>query len=269
MRAGEELTRSQEAVFDELDVQFREGEYEKVEAGARAMAAAPRSHRSRGPAVDRLAGTMAVTTAIAHGHGGEVLAEVEAQIVDLERTVGAWRMLLVMARANRTAILVGQKRYAEAEAEAGVVLRESGRLARLDGREKAELSALAGLAKALCGQGRYEEAHAIAAGNLPRAQGRTAFALRSALVHSLSGLGRHEEALAEAGRFPSDGSRAESGSPEIATATALYGLGRRSEAEAMARQALALCEQRLHPDHPRTEEARALLRRITAGDPPA
>ncbi|MGX1541200.1 hypothetical protein [Streptomyces adustus] len=61
--------------------------------------------------------------------------------------------------------------------------------------------------------------------------------------------------------------RAGSGAAGLATATALCGLGRRSEAEAAARSALAACEQFLHPVHPRIQDARTLLTRITAEDP--
>ncbi|MFR9794852.1 hypothetical protein ACL02U_02965 [Streptomyces sp. MS06] len=53
-----------------------------------------------------------------------------------------------------------------------------------------------------------------------------------------------------------------------AGARALHGLGRRAEAEAAARLALTDCERSLHPSHPRTGTARALLTRITAAGPP-
>ncbi|CAM5260472.1 hypothetical protein SVIOM342S_06586 [Streptomyces violaceorubidus] len=54
---------------------------------------------------------------------------------------------------------------------------------------------------------------------------------------------------------------------DLVTAEALHGLGRRAEAEAAVRRSLADCESRLHPAHPRTGEARALLARVTGEDP--
>ncbi|MET7622392.1 tetratricopeptide repeat protein [Streptomyces sp. NPDC005408] len=130
-----------------------------------------------------------------------------------------------------------------------------------------ELSCLENLTEALCRQGRYEQAEAITRGNQTRAEGDTAAALHCVLVRSLNGQRRHEEALAEASRPIPDWVRTASGALDIGTATALHGLGRRSEAKATARQALSACEQFLHPAHPRTQEARTLLSRITAEDP--
>ncbi|WP_266746759.1 tetratricopeptide repeat protein [Streptomyces sp. NBC_01221] len=172
-----------------------------------------------------------------------------------------------MPRANRVAALVEQRRYTEAEVEADGILRAATRLAHLTKVWEIELSTLANLAAALCGQGRYEEAEAIARGNLPHADADTAAVLQRVLVRSLNGRGRHEEALAEARRLTPDRVRAASGTWDIGAATALYGLGRRTEAETAAQQALNTCEQFLHPIHPRTQEARTLLSRMTAEDP--
>ncbi|MGW0693564.1 hypothetical protein [Streptomyces sp. NPDC002738] len=122
-----------------------------------------------------------------------------------------------------------------------------------------ELATLVNLAAALCGQGRYEEAGAIARGDLPRADADTAPVLQRVLVS--------EKALAEARRLMPDRVRAASEARDIGAATALYSPDRRSEAEATARQALNACEQFLHPIHPRTQEARTLLGCITAEDP--
>ncbi|MFB6507425.1 tetratricopeptide repeat protein [Streptomyces sp. NPDC002466] len=141
------------------------------------------------------------------------------------------------------------------------------RLAHLTEVWRIELAALGNPAEALCGQGRHKEAEAIARGNMPRAEGHTAAALRCVLVRSLNGQGRYEEALAEAHRLAPPSARAGSRSLGIVTATALHGLGRRTEAEAAARQALTACEQFLHRDHPRIQEARTLLARTTAEDP--
>ncbi|MFF0291865.1 tetratricopeptide repeat protein [Streptomyces sp. NPDC005262] len=246
---------------------FAVGEYEKAEAGARALAATPRRFWDRGPALEWLTGALATAAAIAHGRGAEVLAELDALIADLERTTGAGRALLLDVRVNRVAALVDQGRYTEAEAEADGILRAAVRLAHLTKVWGIELSTLANLAAALCGQGRYDEAEAIARGNLPRAPAGTAATLHCVLVSSLNGQGRHEEALAEARRLTPLWVRTESGALDIGTATALHSLGRHGEAEASARQALHACEQFLHPIHPRIQEARTLLSRITADGP--
>lgn len=254
-------------MYDRIRDLFEVGEYEKAEAGARAFVAAPRHFWDRGPMVEWLGRALATAAAIAHGRGAEVLAELEALIADLERTTGAGRALLLEVRVNRVAALVEQKRYMEAEAEADGILRAATRLAHLTKVWEIELSTLANLAAALCGQGRCEEAEAIARGNLPRTDADTTASLQRVLVRSLNGQGRHKEALTEARRLTPDRVRAASGTWDIAAATALYGLGRRSEAEATARQALNACEQFLHPIHPRTQEARTLLKRITAEEP--
>ncbi|MEU1601161.1 tetratricopeptide repeat protein [Streptomyces sp. NPDC005708] len=215
-----------------------------------------------------LAKATATAAAVAHGRGAEMLPELETLIAELERTAGAERALLLLVRSNRVAVLLDQERHMEAEAEARDILRAAVRLAHLVPVWMVELDALANLTHGLCGQGRYEEAEAIARGNLPRAEGHAVAALHSGLVRSLTGQGRHEEALTEAHRLTPPRNRAESGTLGMATATALHGLGRRSEAEAAARQALTACEEFLHPAHPRIREARTLLARITGEDPP-
>lgn len=220
--------------------------------------------------VSWLARSFATRAAIAHGRGAEVLPELETLITELEQKADSYgpnvRVLLLGLRSNRVAVLVGQGRYTEGEAEAQDILRALARLAHLTAVWETELSALTNLAAALNGQGRYEEAEAIARGNLPRADEPTAVVLRRVLGRSLNGQGRYEEALAEVGRLAPLG-RADSGAVDIDTARALHGLGRRSEAEAAVRQALTACEQFLHPAHPRTRDARTLLTRITVEDP--
>lgn len=149
---------------------FEAGEYEEAEARARALAAAPRRVWGRSPMVVWLAKAFATAAAAAHGRGTEVLAEMETLIAELERAVGAERTLLLAVRENRVSVLVDQERHTEAEAEAQDILRGAARLALLTEVWRVELSALANLAAALCGQDRYEEAEAIARGNLPRAE---------------------------------------------------------------------------------------------------
>jgi tetratricopeptide (TPR) repeat protein len=103
----------------------------------------------------------------------------------------------------------------------------------------------------------------VARGNLSRAKGPAAGVLHTTLARSLHGQGRHEEALTEIGRSPAQPPRYAAGYLDLVTAEALYGLGRRAEAETAVRRALTDCERRLHPAHPRTGEARALLARVT------
>ncbi|MPY34759.1 hypothetical protein FNH09_27035 [Streptomyces adustus] len=244
------------------------GEFEEAEAGARALAAAPRVRGGDPWLVPWLAMSSACAAAIAHGRGAQVLPELEAMIAAAAHMDGGLHLRgkLLELRSDRVLVLVQQDRCAEAEAEALDILRAITRLAYLTEVWQTELEALTYLAGAVNGQHRYEEAEAIARGNLPRADEPTAAVLQRVLVDSLNGQGRYEEALAEVRRLAPVG-RAGSGAADLATATALYGLGRRSEAEAAARSALAACEQFLHPAHPRIQDARTLLTRITAEDP--
>ncbi|MFB7445746.1 tetratricopeptide repeat protein [Streptomyces mirabilis] len=209
------------------------GEFEEAEVGARALAAAPRVRGGDPVIVSWLARASASTAAISHGRGAEVLPELETLITEVRRTADAGpnlRALLLDLRSNRVVVLVQQDRYTEAEAEAQDILRAITRLAHLTEVWETELAALTNLAAALNGQGRYEEA------------------------------------LIEVRRLAPVG-RADSGAVDLATARTLHGLGRRSEAEATARQALAACEQFLHPAHPRIQDAHTLLTHITAEDP--
>lgn len=249
---------------------WREGKYEEVEAGARALETEAARLRRRGLrlSVGWHAKALATAAACAHGRGAQVLAELESLAADLKGMTGSGRTLLLMVRNNRVMVLGQQGRCAEAEAEALVLLRELARIKHLAPVWEIEMCALSNLADALYYQDRHEEAEAIARGNLPRAEGVPLASLHCTLVRSLSGQGRHDEALTEARRFAPAWDRGQSGSLDLATAGALHGLGRLGEAEAAARQALTDCERFLHPDHPRIQEVHALLARITADEPP-
>lgn len=263
--------RSREAAaLERLHRLWREDKYEEVEAGARALEAEAGRlrRRGRGTAVAWHAKALATAAACAHGRGAQVLAELESLTAELSGMAGPGRELLLMIRNTHMVVLNGEGRYGEAEAEGLEVLRDLTRLKHLVPVWDIELSVLANLVDALCGQARHEEAEAVARGNLPRAVGSTVAALHHGLVCSLNGQGRYHEALTEARRITPPGDRGQSGSLGMATAVALHGLGRRSEAETAAREALTDCERFLHPDHPRIQEARTLLTRITAGDPP-
>ncbi|MEU9355999.1 tetratricopeptide repeat protein [Streptomyces griseoloalbus] len=255
----------------ELHRLFTEGKYEEAEAGARTLEAeAGRLRkRGRGIAVARRARTLATAVACAHGRGAQALAELESLTAELKGTAGPGRRLLLVVRSNHMLVLNGEGRYEEAEAEGLEVLRDLTRLKHLAAVWDIELCVLDNMVDALCGQARYEEAEAVARGNLSRAEGGTVAALHCGLVRSLNGQGRYDEALAEARRFTPRRDRSLTGSLGMGTAVALHGLGRRDEAEAAVREALADCERFLHPDHPRIREARALLTRVCADDPPA
>ncbi|MGC0332405.1 tetratricopeptide (TPR) repeat protein [Streptomyces sp. SAI-170] len=247
----------------------KEDRFEEAEAEARACEAGARRlwRQGRRRAMTWCAKVTATAVACAHGRGDEVLAEMETLIAELDGAPGALRTFPVMLRNNRAAVLGWQGRHAEAEAESQALLRELSRLKHLTKVWTLELSVLDGLAEALCGLGRHEEAEAIARGNLPRAAGidGAEAALHATLVRSLNGQGRYAEALAEARRFTPKQERGHTGKLDLVTAGALQGLGRLAEAEATARRALADCETRLHPSHPRIQEARTLLARLTAG----
>ncbi|MCI3221814.1 tetratricopeptide repeat protein [Streptomyces sp. NP-1717] len=266
-RAGGSAAPSRRVALDRIQNLLQAGGFEQAEAEARALAA---SSRTRGDGPDLIswpARSLAAGAAVAHGRGAELLPELDTLIKELRQTTGADRQLLLAVRSNRAAVLVQQDRHTEAEAEALDILRGTTRIAHLTEVWRIELNAVTNLAAALNGQGRYEEAEAIARGNLPRADGPAAAFLHCALVRSLNGQKRYEEALAEARRYTPAGGRTASGTLGIVTARALHGLGRRDEAEAAAREALTACEQSLHPAHPRVKEARTLLAHITAEGP--
>lgn len=259
------------ADLERLHELFRDGEYEQAAAGARAIEARAGRLRKRGRrlAVGWYARCLATAVACAQGRGTQVLAELESLTAELDGLTGSGRALLLMVRSNRMLVLNSQSRYAEAETEGLDILRGLTRIKHLTSVSHIELCVLDNLVDALCGQGRHEEAEAVARGNLSRAEGGTLAALHSGLVISLNGQGRYQEALTEARRFVPRRDRSLSGRLGMGTAVALHGLGRRTEAEAAAREALDDCERFLHPDHPRIREAGALLARITADEPPA
>lgn len=259
------------AALERLHRLYRDGEYEEAEAGARAIEARAGRLRRRAwsLAVGWHARSLATAAACAHGRGAQVLPELESLTAELEGLTGRGRALLLMVRSNRMLVLNSEGRHAEAEAEGLDILRGLTRIKHLTSVSHTELCVLDNLVDALCGQGRHEEAEAVARGNLPRAEDGVLASLHCGLVISLNGQGRYEEALAEARRFVPRRDRGLSGRLGMGTAVALHGLGRRSEAETAAREALDDCERSLHPDHPRIREARALLARITADEPPA
>lgn len=266
-RSAGGISRAQATVLRRLLEQLATGEYEEVEARAQALAARPRRVWDRSPEPVWLARTFALTAAVLHGRREHVLPELERLAVELQQS-SADRTILLVVRVNRAVVLLGEEHYAKVESEAADILREVTRLAHLTHVADIELSALACLAEALCGQSRFAEAEAVARGNLARATGNRAASLRCLLVRSLNGQGRYEEALAESQQPTPPASRAGSGQSAMALAAALHGLGRRDEAKATARQALETCEQFLHPTHPRLREAQELLTHITASDPP-
>ncbi|MCW1096768.1 hypothetical protein OJ963_23085 [Streptomyces sp. RS2] len=248
--------------FARLKAMTSEGRYEEVEAEARTLAALPRRPWRRRPPHWE-ARVLATGAAVMHGRTAEVLDELDTLIAELEPVGLNSQMLRLIARSNRVAALSGLRRYAEAETEANGVLRELNQIAHRAPVAALEVNTLGHLAVVLCGLARHEEAEAVARGNLPRANGPAAGVLNTTLARSLNGQGRYEEALAEVRRSPPRPPRYAAGYQDLVGAEALYGLGRRAEAEDAVRRSLADCERQLHPAHPRTAEARALLARIT------
>ncbi|MET7322546.1 hypothetical protein [Streptomyces sp. NPDC005549] len=248
--------------FARLRTMAREGRYEEAEAEARALAALPRRPWRRRPPHWE-ARVLATGTAVMHGRTAEALDELDTLIAELEPVGLNSQMLRLIARGNRVVALSGLRRYAEAETEANGILRELNRIAHRAPVAALEINTLGHLAVVLCGLARHEEAEAVARGNLPRTDGPAVAVLHATLARSLNGQGRHEEALAEVRRSLPRPPRYAAGYLDLVTAEALHGLGRRTEADDAVRRALADCERRLHPAHPRTGEARALLARIT------
>ncbi|MCX5035024.1 tetratricopeptide repeat protein [Streptomyces coelicoflavus] len=249
--------------FDRLKAMTREGRYEEVEAEARALAALPRRPWRRRPPHWE-ARVLATGAAVMHGRVAEALDELDTLIAELEPVGLNSRMLRLIARSSRVAALSGLRRYAEAETEANGVLRELNQIAHRAPVSALEINTLGHLAAVLYGLERHEEAEAVARGNLTRANGSAVAVLHATLARALNGQGRHEEALTEVRRddVPQP-PRYAAGYLDLVTAEALNGLGRREEAATSARRALTDCERELHPDHPRTPEARALLARVT------
>lgn len=161
------------AALEALQQLHREGKYEEAEAGARALEEQARRlrRRSRGLVVGWYAKALATVAACVHGRGTQVLDELESLIAELRRMDGPERVLLLTVRSNRMLVLNDAGRHREAEAEGLDILRDVTRLKHLAPVWRLELCVLDNLVVALCGQGRYEEAEAIARGNLPRAEG--------------------------------------------------------------------------------------------------
>ncbi|MFJ3222612.1 tetratricopeptide repeat protein [Streptomyces sp. NPDC086783] len=267
-RDAKGFSDSQAAALKELLSLVKADRYEEVEVRARALATTPHRNGGRDAMTVWLARTFAASAAVLHGRGEEVLPELDALSAELAHTSGTDRTVLLVNRVSRATVLIRLERYTEAEAEVSDVLRAVTRLAHLTDVWDVELSALSCLAEVLCALGRYEEAEAVARGNLPRAKGSRATSLRCLLAQSLNGQGRYEEALAECRAPTAPVSRAGTGYLDMVTAAALHGLGHRGEAETAARQALDDCERLLHPSHPRIGKIRALLADITAEEPP-
>ncbi|MFI5801588.1 hypothetical protein [Streptomyces sp. NPDC051561] len=274
VRAGwaeHELSPARGAEFRRLAGLLEDGAYEVAERDARAFAALPGRPWSRGPMTNWVGRIVATTAAVEHGRGSEVRDEVEALIAELRQFGGSVRLFHQMARGTRVDILLQQGHYAQAQPEAEGNLRALNSLARPYPKRALimQLGALTNLAEALHGQGRHQDAEAIARGNLPRAGKGMAPLLRLVLAHSLNGQARYQEALTEARAVAEQSPEAgviSTGALGIATATALYGLGHHQEALEAARESLSAGERRLHPLHPHIEEATTLVARIAAGE---
>lgn len=254
------------ATLDEAKALMEEGRFEDAERRARALVTARRGRgrQDRRPSTVWFAAFVAALAARLHGRQEpSLLTEFETLIAEAEKSYDLHHILLLPARLNRAHVLIDVERPVEAETEAQFVLSALARRGPRADDKKLETSALVCLGHALCAQGRYEEAEAIARGNLPRAEADLVRPLRVVLTRSLSGLGRHEEALAEASDAGREAPPHAVGHLELHRAAAFHALGRRDEARAEAGRALAGCERYLHPAHPRTAAIRTLLARIT------
>ncbi|MBY8876063.1 tetratricopeptide repeat protein [Actinacidiphila acidipaludis] len=246
---------------------YTAGRFAEAEAEARAVASDwswPR-HQDR-----PLALRLAAAATSAQGRHAEALAAYDRLLFDFRREFGAKDPRTLILRSNRAQTLALLSRYAECEEECAAVARTA---ARGKGREMPYILAAArnGLIYAFNGQGRHQEAEALAREALgaPPGADRLASALRLGLARSLSGQGRYEEALAEAERTAESRSALseamrylETGAVDLASATALLGLGRAAEARVRASAAHDACLSAFGPDHHRTSEALELIRRI-------
>ncbi|MET8647191.1 hypothetical protein ACFVHS_32225 [Streptomyces sp. NPDC057746] len=86
------ISRAQATVFRGLLEQFGTGEYEEVEARAKALADRPRRvFWNRSPEPVWMARTFALTAAVLHGRREHVLPELEALTEALQQTSGSGR----------------------------------------------------------------------------------------------------------------------------------------------------------------------------------
>ncbi|WP_438296134.1 tetratricopeptide repeat protein [Streptomyces sp. HUAS TT7] len=250
---------------------LRAGRAEEAETRARtfqgaARRAPGRGDPGRGDPANVAASLLAARAVLAQGRPAQALSELDGLLAELAEPPSMRHYATSLAvRVNRAQALCHLKRPGEAESECRDVLNALARIAQHS--VEVELAALHCLVHALNGQGRHQEAEAVARGALPRAEGDAVMALSCSLVRSLNGQGRHAEALTEARKPVPEYGRGGAGAVGLGAATALHGLGRRSEAEAEVRQALTDCEQFLPPGHHRAQQTRELLARITSDNP--
>jgi tetratricopeptide (TPR) repeat protein len=243
---------------------YTAGRYAEAEAEARTVAAS----RHWPPEDAPMALSLAALAAGLQGRHAEAHALYDELLPAFRKVFGARHKQTLVLRSNRAQNLSALSRHAEAEAECAAVAEAAVRSRR--NRMPDVLSAARnGQVYALNGQGRHEEAEAVAREALAAVAEQSPFAvfLALGLARSLNGQGRHAEALVEAERaaaLQTAGPRQPSGTGavELATATALLGLDRATEARAHAAAAYDGCRALFGPDHYRTAEARQLLARI-------
>jgi class 3 adenylate cyclase/tetratricopeptide (TPR) repeat protein len=164
----------------------------------------------------------------------------------------------------RVATLCSDSQMAEREA------RSAEAYFRAAGDDWTTAIAMCDLARALCDQGRHEEALEVLT-VLDTTQvtpdPEILFKLPTAMAFALSGLGLHSDAEAHALRattlFPGAAFLNFRADALLALAEPLSFVGRRAEAEAHAREAVALCEQKGNVVW--SERARGILRQIQTG----
>jgi tetratricopeptide (TPR) repeat protein len=247
----------------------RSGRFAEAEAEARTVAGA-RAWR-KGDEYRPLALSLAALATGAQGKHGEALAAYDELLPVFADTFGTGHVQTLKLRSDRAQSLLALARYPEAEAECAAVGREAARGA---GPGMALVATAARICEifALNAQGRHIEAEAMARETLAArtASDRLSLTLRLGLARALNGQGRYQEALTEAehaddlrrGLTDEQTTTADTGAVELVLANALLGLDRPDEARTRATAAHAACLSAFGANHYRTTEARTLLTRI-------
>ncbi|MER7759201.1 tetratricopeptide repeat protein [Streptomyces sp. NPDC097619] len=250
---------------------YRSGSYVEAEREARAVAASG-SRRNAGDPHAALALGIAALAAGAQGRHAEAVSTYDTALPVFGETFGTAHPQTLKLRSDRAQALASLDRHAEAEAECAAVARTAADGTDPD-LPLVATAARSGRIYALCALGRHPEAEAVAREALAAHPGpdRFTLVLRLGLARALRGQDRHEEALAEAEYaerlyrlLPPEQRRPETGAPELARAAALLGLGRAAEARPLAAAAHDSCLSAFGPSHRRTTEARTLLASLDA-----
>ncbi len=252
--------------IDEAKALYEGGRYAEAEAEARAVARS----RPRNDEYAAVALSIAALATGAQGRHAEAVGTYDEALAAFNRIFGAGHWFTLKVRSDRAQQLTSLGQYAECEAECAAVAEAAD---RGTGPEMSLLASAArnGLVFALNGQGRHQEAEALAREALAahRERDRAGLVLRLGLARSLNGQDRYEDALTEAQdadrvyrALPESQRHPDVGAVELVVATALWGSGRALDARRQAVAAHDACLASFGPDHRRTAEARTLLERV-------